>query len=219
MRCFITDRYEVRLSTRLFVGNLPPRLCFPELEDLFTPFGTILSAELMTDPTTGRSRGFGFVEMESLDAAEAAIAALQGFTMEGQALNVNEAKLSRGMVAPRGGGERPAPSNTERPTSSPGRAWGVRLFVGNLPYTAKAADLTTLFTEVGTVAAVSLITDRNTGQSKGFAFVDMGSKDEAAAAIKRFDGQEALGRLLKVNEARPPERRSGGGVSFGGGRR
>jgi RNA recognition motif-containing protein len=207
------------LSTRLFVGNLPPRLCFPELEDLFTPFGTILSAELMTDPTTGRSRGFGFVEMESLDAAEAAIAALQGFTMEGQALNVNEAKLSRGMVAPRGGGERPAPSNTERPTSSPGRAWGVRLFVGNLPYTAKAADLTTLFTEVGTVAAVSLITDRNTGQSKGFAFVDMGSKDEAAAAIKRFDGQEALGRLLKVNEARPPERRSGGGVSFGGGRR
>jgi RNA recognition motif-containing protein len=207
------------LSTRLFVGNLPPRLCFPELEDLFTPFGTILSAELMTDPTTGRSRGFGFVEMESLDAAEAAIAALQGFTMEGQALNVNEAKLSRGMVAPRGGGERPASSNTERPASSPGRAWGVRLFVGNLPYTAKAADLTTLFTEVGTVAAVSLITDRNTGQSKGFAFVDMGSKDEAAAAIKRFDGQEALGRLLKVNEARPPERRSGGGVSFGGGRR
>jgi RNA recognition motif-containing protein len=93
------------------------------------------------------------------------------------------------------------------------------LFVGNLPYTAKATDLTTLFTEVGTVAAVSLITDRNTGQSKGFAFVDMGSKDEAAAAIKRFDGQEALGRLLKVNEARPPERRSGGGVSFGGGRR
>ncbi len=173
----------------------------------------------MTDPTTGRSRGFGFVEMESMDAAEAAIAALQGFTMEGQALNVNEAKPSRGMGAPRGGGERPAPSATERPASSSGRAGSVRLFVGNLPYTAKAADVTTLFTAVGTVATVSLITDRNTGQSKGFAFVDMGSKEEAAAAIKRFDGQEAWGRLLKVNEARPPERRSGGGVSFGGGRR
>jgi nucleolin len=203
----------------LFVGNLPPRLCFPELEDLFTPFGTILSAELMTDPTTGRSRGFGFVEMESMEAAHAAIAALEGVTLEGQALKVNEAKLSRGMVAPRGGGERPAPANMERPASSPSRAWGVRLFVGNLPYTATAADLTTLFTEVGKVVAVSLITDRNTGQSKGFAFVDMGSKEEAAAAIKRFDNQEALGRLLKVNEARPPERRSGGGGSFGGGRR
>jgi len=207
------------LSTRLFVGNLPPRLCFPELEDLFTPFGTILSAELMTDPTSGRSRGFGFVEMESADAAQAAIAALQGLTMEGQVLNVNEAKLSRGMAAPRGGGERPPPSTTERPVSSPGRAWGVRLFVGNLPYTATAADLTTLFGEVGKVSSVSVVTDRGTGQSKGFAFVDMGSKEEAAAAIKRFDGQEALGRLLKVNEARPQERRSGGGFSFGGGRR
>jgi RNA recognition motif-containing protein len=204
------------LGTRLFVGNLPPRLCFPELEDLFTPFGTILSAELMTDQTTGRSRGFGFVEMESADAAQAAIAALQGFTVEGQALNVNEAKPSRGLGAPRGDGERSATSNTERPSSSPGRAWGVRLFVGNLPYTVKAADLEKLFTEVGKVAAVSLVTDRATGQSKGFAFIDMGSKDEAAAAIKRFDGQEGLGRTLKVNEARPPERRSGSGHSFGG---
>jgi RNA recognition motif-containing protein len=207
------------LGTRLFVGNLPARLCFPELEDLFTPFGTILSAELMTDQTTGRSRGFGFVEMESVDAAHAAIAALQGFAVEGQALNVNEAKPSRGLGAPRGEGERPATSSTERPSSSPGRAWGVRLFVGNLPYTVKAADLEKLFTEVGKVAAVSLVTDRATGQSKGFAFVDMGSKEEAAAAIKRFDGQEGFGRTLKVNEARPLERRSGGGHSFGGGRR
>jgi RNA recognition motif-containing protein len=95
----------------------------------------------------------------------------------------------------------------------------VRLFVGNLPHTATAADLETLFTEVGKVAAVSLVTDRGTGQSKGFAFVDMGSKEEAVAAIKRFDGQEALGRTLKVNEARPLERRSGSGHAFGGGRR
>ena len=208
------------MGTRLFVGNLPARLCFPELEDLFTPFGTILSAELMTDPTTGRSRGFGFVEMDSEDAAHAAIAALQGFVVEGQALNVNEAKPSRGLGAPRGGGEeRPTTPSTERPSASPGRAWGVRLFVGNLPYTVQAADVERLFTEVGKVAAVSLITDRATGQSKGFAFVDMGSKEEAAAAIKRFDGQEGLGRTLKVNEARPQERRSGGGHSFGGGRR
>ena len=207
------------MGTRLFVGNLPPRLCFPELEDLFTPFGGIVSAELMTDPTTGRSRGFGFVEMESVDAAHAAIAALQGFAVEGQALTVNEAKPSRGMFAPRGEGERPAAPSIERPSSAPGRAWGVRLFVGNLPYTATAADLERLFTEVGKVATVSLVTDRGTGQSKGFAFVDMGSKEEAAAAIKRFDGQEALGRVLKVNEARPPERRFGGGHSFGGGRR
>jgi RNA recognition motif-containing protein len=93
------------------------------------------------------------------------------------------------------------------------------LFIGNLPYTVSAADLEKLFTEVGKVTSVSLVTDRNTGQSKGFAFIEMSSKDEAAAAIKRFDGQEALGRNLKVNEARPPERRPGGPQSFGGRRR
>lgn len=207
------------MSVRLFVGNLPPRLCFPELEDLFTPFGTVVSAELMTDPTTGRSRGFGFVEMESSEAAQAAISSLHGSELEGQALTVNEAKPARGISAPRGGGERLAPTGSDRSaSSSTGRAWGVRLFVGNLPYTANAAELERLFAEVGKVVSVSVVTDRNTGQSKGFAFLDMGSKEEAAAAIKRFDGQEALGRVLKVNEARPPERRPGG-HSFGSGRR
>ncbi|MGH8009070.1 MAG: RNA recognition motif domain-containing protein, partial [Candidatus Binatia bacterium] len=80
------------MGTRLYVGNLPPRLCFPELEDLFTPFGTIVSADLMTDQTTGRSRGFGFVEMDSAEAAQAAIASLHGSVVDGQALTVNEVR-------------------------------------------------------------------------------------------------------------------------------
>ena len=210
------------MGVRLFVGNLPPQLCFPELEDLFIPFGTIVSADLMTDPTTGRSRGFGFVEMESNDAARAAITALHGSALEGQTLTVNEANPVRGMGAPREEGRRPfTPSASsapgERPASAGVRASGVRLFVGNLPYTATNAELEKLFAESGKVTSVSIMTDRATGQSKGFAFVDMGSKDEAVAAIKRFDGREALGRILKVNEARPPERRPGG--FFGGGGR
>ncbi len=215
-------RLEVQLSVRLFVGNLPPRLCFPELEDLFTPFGALLSAELMTDPTTGRSRGFGFIEMESTEAAQAAISSLNGSVVDGQALSVKEAKPARDMMQPRGGVERPAPmsTSTDRPSSASGKAWGVRLFVGNLPYTARAAELEKLFAEAGKVVSVSLVTDRVTGQSKGFAFIDMGSREEAAAAIKRFDGREALGRILKVNEARPPERHTGGGGhAFGSGRR
>jgi nucleolin len=202
------------LGTRLYVGNLPQHLCFPELEDLFAPFGTILSAELMTDPTTGRSRGFGFVEMESAEAARAAISSLNGFALAGQTLTVNEANAPQGAFSPRGnGGERPPRVRGDRP--APAQLGGTRLFVGNLPYTASAADLQKLFAEVGTVVSVSVMTDRETGQSKGFAFVDMGSKEAAAAAIKRFDGQPALGRTLKVSEARPPERRTGG-HSFGG---
>lgn len=210
------------MSVRLFVGNLPPRLCFPELEDLFTPFGTLLSAELMTDPTTGRSRGFGFVEMESAEAAQTAMSSLNGTVLDGQTLNVREAKPGREMVQPRGGPERQSsgPVGTMRSAPGPARVGGARLFVGNLPYTARAEELEKLFAEAGKVMSVSLVTDRMTGQSKGFAFVDMSSKEEAAAAISRFDGREALGRVLKVNEARPPERHSGSGShSFGGGRR
>jgi RNA recognition motif-containing protein len=100
------------LSVRLFVGSLPRRLCFPELEDLFTPFGTLVSAELMTDPTTGRSRGFGFVELESAEAAQAAISSLNGSLVDGQTLSVKEAKPARDMMQPRGGGERPLPMGT-----------------------------------------------------------------------------------------------------------
>ncbi|MSQ47297.1 MAG: hypothetical protein EXR78_02740 [Deltaproteobacteria bacterium] len=218
------------MSVRLFVGNLPPRLCFPELEDLFLPFGSIVSADLMTDPTTGRSRGFGFVEMESHDAARAAMTALNGTAVEGQTLTVNEANPGRG-----GGGgaahdasRSSAPSSggaTSRPFSPSPRppvgSSGTRLFVGNLPYTATNADLERLFTEAGKVASASVMTDRATGQSKGFAFIEMGSKEDAVAAIKRFDGREGIGRILKVNEARPPERRPGGffGGGGGGGRR
>jgi nucleolin len=196
-------------------------LCFPELEDLFTPFGPLLSAELMTDPNTGRSRGFGFIEMESAEAAQAAISSLNGFVLDGQTLSVKEAKPGRDIVQTRSSAERPASRGTteERPSASSGKVFGARLFVGNLPYTASAAELERLFTEAGKVLSVSLVTDRATGQSKGFAFVDMGSREEAATAIKRFDGREALGRILKVNEARPPERHFGGGHAFGSGRR
>lgn len=216
LSCPDLSRTEVHLGTRLYVGNLPQHLCFPELEDLFAPFGTILSAELMTDPTTGRSRGFGFVEMESAEAARAAISSLNGSALAGQTLTVHEVNPSQGTFPPRSnGGERFPRVRGERPAPAPAQLGGTRLFVGNLPYTANATDLQKLFAEVGPVVSVSLMIDRDTGQSKGFAFVDMGSKEAAAAAIKRFDGQPALGRTLKVSEARPPERRPGG-HSFSG---
>jgi cold-inducible RNA-binding protein len=95
-----------------------------------------------------------------------------------------------------------------------GNGGGVRLFVGNLPYNANPADLEKLFSQAGKVISVNIVTDRATGQSKGFAFIDMGSKDEATTAIQQFDGREGLGRILKVNEARPPERHGGGPRSF-----
>jgi RNA recognition motif-containing protein len=90
-----------------------------------------------------------------------------------------------------------------------------KLYVGNLSFQTTTQDLQTLFGQAGTVESAQIIEDRDTGQSKGFAFVEMSTDAEAASAIDQFNGKEVGGRMLKVNEARPRENRSGGG---GGGR-
>jgi cold-inducible RNA-binding protein len=91
----------------------------------------------------------------------------------------------------------------------------VKLYVGNLPFSMTENDLTDLFAQAGNVARVQMINDRVTGRPRGFGFVEMGTPDEAQAAIAKFHGQEINGRALTVNEARPMEQREGGG---GGGR-
>ena len=93
-----------------------------------------------------------------------------------------------------------------------------KLYVGNLSFDTTAQDLETMFAESGTVTSANIIEDRETGRSRGFAFVEMSSAEEAKAAIAAFDGKEVGGRNLKVNEAKAREERSGGGGG-GGGRR
>ena len=95
---------------------------------------------------------------------------------------------------------------------------GRKLYVGNLSYNVKNSDLETLFGQFGTVQSAQVIQDRDTGRSKGFAFVEMGSDAEAQAAIRGLHEQEHDGRPLTVNEARPREERGGGGGGGGGGR-
>ena len=92
-----------------------------------------------------------------------------------------------------------------------------KLFVGNLSFNATTADLETLFGQAGAVSSVNIISDKFSGQSRGFGFVEMGSTQDAQTAIERFNGYEWQGRALTVNEAKPQEPRSGGGRSFGGG--
>jgi cold-inducible RNA-binding protein len=86
----------------------------------------------------------------------------------------------------------------------------VKLYVGNLSYETTEEDLRALFATAGTVNSVSLIKDRDTGRSKGFAFVEMSSQSEAEEAIKALDGKMVGSREIKVNKARPPEDRSSG---------
>ena len=93
---------------------------------------------------------------------------------------------------------------------------GSKLYVGNLSYDVTNADLNTMFASHGTVSSAEIIQDRDTGRSKGFGFVQMGSDKEAQAAISALNGQEQNGRPLTVNEAKPREDRGGGGGGRGG---
>lgn len=88
---------------------------------------------------------------------------------------------------------------------------GRKLYVGNLGYDVSGPDLEQLFASHGTVDSADVITDRSTGQSKGFGFVEMNSDAEAGAAIAALDGKDFGGRAIKVNEARPRPTSSGGG--------
>lgn len=91
-----------------------------------------------------------------------------------------------------------------------------KLYVGNLSFNTTTQDLEQMFAEFGTVQSTNIIEDRETGRSRGFAFVELSSKEEAQNAISALNGKEIDGRELTVNEAKPREERSGGG---GGGNR
>lgn len=96
---------------------------------------------------------------------------------------------------------------------------GKKLYVGNLPYSATEQTISAMFAECGTVESVKLITDRDTGRSKGFGFVEMATDDQASEGIKRFNGADNGGRAMTVNEAKPQaprEERGGGGGGYSG---
>ena len=89
-----------------------------------------------------------------------------------------------------------------------------KLYVGNLSFQTTSQELQQLFGQAGTVQSASVMEDRDTGRSRGFAFVEMSSEEEATSAIEQFNGKEVGGRALKVNEAKPRENRSGGGRGY-----
>ena len=90
----------------------------------------------------------------------------------------------------------------------------IKLYVGNLAFKTTSQELQQLFSQAGTVESASVVEDRDTGRSRGFGFVEMSTQEEAASAIQQFNGADLSGRLLKVNEAKPRENRSGGGRGF-----
>ncbi len=95
---------------------------------------------------------------------------------------------------------------------------GKKLYVGNLPFSVNDNTLREKFASIGSVDSAKVITDRDTGRSKGFGFVEMSSDDEAQAAISKFDGTDFEGRAMTVNEAKPMAPRENRGFGGGGDR-
>lgn len=95
---------------------------------------------------------------------------------------------------------------------------GQKLYVGNIPFSVDDEALKSHFAQIGNVQSAKVITDRNSGRSKGFGFVEMGTDEEAANAIEQLNGKDLQGRTIKVTEAKPQEPREGGRGGFGSGR-
>jgi len=94
---------------------------------------------------------------------------------------------------------------------------GRKLYIGNLSFDATNEDLQELFAQAGTCESASVITDRATGRSRGFGFVEMGTNEEAQQAVQQFNGHELKGRAIRVDEAREQQSRGGGRGGGGGG--
>ncbi|XP_076912353.1 28 kDa ribonucleoprotein, chloroplastic-like [Bidens hawaiensis] len=170
-------------DAKLFVGNLPYDFDSENLAQLFNSAGVVEIAEVIYNRDTEQSRGFGFVTLSTVEEAEKAVEAFNGYDLSGRLLTVNKA-------APRG--------------SQPKRrvvATSFKVYVGNLAWQLDSGRLEQAFSEHGKVVDARVIYDRETGRSRGFGFVTMENETEMNDAIAALDGQSLDGRAIKVNVA------------------
>ncbi|CAM9685647.1 unnamed protein product [Phaeothamnion confervicola] len=196
--------YEQGEVPKVYVGALSEVVTTEDLMDLFAQHGQVTDAIVMTDRNTGASRGFGFVTFSSQEEAMAAISALDGSELRGGKIRVNVP------MAPR---EKPMRDGRQaRGSSSYDRAGGgggdfeesgePKLYVGNLSFETSTEDLYSRFGQYGTITDAIVMTDRETGHSRGFGFVTFGDRGQAESAIQQLDGSDVDGRYIKVNFSR-----------------
>ncbi|KAK6140223.1 hypothetical protein DH2020_026021 [Rehmannia glutinosa] len=183
---------------KLFVGNLPFNVDSAALAGLFEQAGGVEMVEVIYDKTTGRSRGFGFVTMSSVEEARAAEQQFNGYELEGRVLRVNSGSPPPKRENSSFGG----PRRRERTSYDDSN----RLYVGNLAWGVDNLALETLFSEQGTVKEARVVYDKESGRSRGFGFVIYSSPEEVNNAIEALDGADLNGRSIRVSpaEARSP---------------
>lgn len=196
-------------STQVFVGQLSWNVDNDWLRSEFENCGEVTRAQVVWDHQNDRSKGFGYVEFTSLEGSAKAIE-LDGKEVDGRNIRVNYAK-------PR----------ADKPTDRRAKAFNDKrsdpaetLFVGNLSFNTNEDTLYELFGSHGDIQRVHIVTDRETGAPKGFAYVQFGTVDESSKALEALTGHEVDGRGLRIDFAPPKERSEGGGGrgGFGGDR-
>jgi RNA recognition motif-containing protein len=175
-------------AQKIYVGNIPFQTQKEDLMDFFSEYGGVREVYIPFDTTTGNQRGFAFVTMDVGDA-EKAIEKADGASFFGRTITVSK-PLPRGQKAP---------SRNAGPPST-------KMYVGNLSFYTELDTVMDMFEEFGEVIDAYMPEDRETGGSRGFAFVTMSAED-AKKAIDNIDGCELDGRILRVNEAQPKGRR------------
>lgn len=181
---------------KLYIGNLGWDTSNEQLQEEFAAFGSPEECYVVMDRSTGESRGFGFVTYHSMEEAKQAVAGMNGKELDGRRIKVDISK-------PKG-------------TQSAAEPQGCKLYIGNLGYDTSAEDLKHQFAQYGELTDLTVVTDRETGSSRGFAFATYSSPEDASAAVRELDGFEVDGRQLRVNLSKPKEARTN---DFGGGGR
>lgn len=188
-------------GTKVYVGNIPFDIDSEGLAKMFEESGIVEMVEVIYDRSTGRSRGFAFVTMSTVEEAEAAIKKFDGFEIGGRSLKVNFPQVPR---VPDGV---PRSPNGGMPARSPSFGGYVdspyKVYVGNLAWSVTSEALKEAFNTKGNVLGAKVIQDRETGRSRGFGFVSYSSEAEVEAALSEMNGLEVEGRSIRVNVAKP----------------
>ncbi|KAF2480498.1 hypothetical protein BDY17DRAFT_326398 [Neohortaea acidophila] len=210
----VVEGEEKDATNNLFIGNLSWNIDEEWLYREFETFGDLKNVRIITDRDSGRSKGYGYVEFNSTEKALEALEAMQGTLLDGRNLRVDfsvprPARDENATPQQRGADRAQKYGDTPKEPSA-------TLFVGNVSFDADESMITELFQEYGTINAVRLPTDRETGAIKGFGYVEFSSIDESKAAFEALQGGDLAGRSMRLDYSTPRSNDSPAGGRGGG---
>ncbi|XP_031279107.1 33 kDa ribonucleoprotein, chloroplastic [Pistacia vera] len=185
---------EASEEGRLYVGNLPYSMTSSQLAEVFEEAGRVISAEIVYDRVTDRSRGFGFVMMESVEKAKEAIRLFDGSQIGGRTVKVNFPEVPRG-------GERAVMGPRIRSSNQSFVDSPYKIYAGNLGWGLTSQGLRDAFANQPGLLSAKVIYERDTGRSRGFGFISFETAEDVESALNTMNGVEVEGRPLRLNVA------------------